>query len=96
MPNMLYSAPRNATFQTLSPAQYASLLATMKSSTAAMNLHTNGNSGTVSYQAIDFAWTYDGQTTLSITIEGVHNPSARLMGNMTIFEQLNSEFLSTV
>jgi hypothetical protein len=94
--NLTFHAPNTATVQPITSAQYASLLASIKANSDALNFAQNGNSGGVSFDGVQFAWTFDGISVLNITIVAVHSFAAKLAGNEYIFAQLNEQFAATI
>jgi hypothetical protein len=96
MPSLTFQPPNTATVQPVSPGQYASLVSSIQSNDEAMNFLQDGNAGNVSFESVEFAWSYDGVSVLNITITAVHSFAAKLAGHHYIFEQLNEKLLSTL
>lgn len=95
MSHPIYVPPKTATY-TVTPPQYAALLAALHSNKEALNPVVNGNSGSVSYQSVEFSWAYDGTTALLVTIVAVHSWAAKVFGNAAIFDELNKQLISLV
>lgn len=97
MAEPIYVAPDMAHFE-LTPDKYAALLEAVKANKDASNLKDDGDgSATVTYDKIDFAWTYDAKNSLlTVVIVKDRNFAARLAGNQVIFDKLGTDLISTV
>lgn len=92
--NLTYHAPNTATVQPVTPAKYASLLTSIQGNTGAINFAHNGNAGSVSFNGVQFAWSYDGISVLNLNIVAVHSQDAKIAGNQAIFGRLQAQLLS--
>lgn len=52
--------------------------------------------GSVTYQAVDFAWSYDGISKLTVTIVAKRSWKAKIAGNQAIFQALFDDLIGTV
>jgi phage-related protein len=107
MPPLIYVAPDTANFP-LAPDKYAALIAKLKTDSDASNLAfsdgfpyplsnvAGSGSGSVTYQKIDFTWTYDGVGQLTVKIIADRNWKAKIAGNDVVFQRLNDDLISTV
>jgi hypothetical protein len=93
--DLVYAPPASASY-TVTPQQYAALLAALHSNNEAVNLTINGNSGSVSYQGVAFSWAYDGTASLAVAITAKHSFASKLVSNATIFDELNTQLISLV
>jgi hypothetical protein len=100
-PALIYIAPTKARYG-LAADKYAALVAALEQNKDAKNAKVDGNSGSVSYSGVDFAWTYfpNPPATLAsgpfleVDIVHKHGLKANIAGNDTIFELLNEELIS--
>ena len=92
MPALLHYDPSGATFSPISPAQYASTLADMKSDPQVTKL--TDNSCTVE-GIVDLGWVYDGSNSLHVNIAAKHG-KAHFAPNATIFDMLEKQFFASV
>lgn len=95
MPSLEYVPPSSAEYP-LAPNKYAALLAALKTNPGVSNSIVSGNTGQLTFDKITFTWSYDGATTLTVTITEDHNWEAKLMGNEAIFGELNSKLIATI
>lgn len=96
MPSLIFVKPDMAHYA-LTPDKYAALVAALKTDKDASNLRIDDpNTGTVTYQQIDFGWTYDGAAQLTVVIVKDRNWKARIAGNELIFSELNDQLISKV
>lgn len=96
-----YPAPQQARYGQISQDTYDALIAKLRTDPNARNLGANMastpdlESGSVTYQSIDFAWVYDSaKQELTLSIVADHNWKAKIAGNQTIFEMINEKLLS--
>lgn len=95
MPSLIYDPPGSARYP-LTPDKYTALLAAIKANPQVSNSFVNGNTGVLTFDKITFGWTYDGASTLTVSITADHNWEAKIAGNQVIFEQLNAKLLATI
>lgn len=93
-----YPSPEKALYGSLPQAKFDTLMARLKIDKDASNLQVfDSGIGSVTYQKIDFAWSYDvAAAELTVRILAVHNWKAKIAGNQAIFEELNEKLISTV
>lgn len=90
MPALISYDPTGATFSPITPAQYAQLLAAMKSDSSVTKLTPTS---CTAQGLVDFTWQYDGATSIHIIIVGKHG-KAHFAPNSAIFDKLRDEFFS--
>jgi hypothetical protein len=102
MPELIYVAPNQAHYG-MTAAQYGKLIATLRAEPGADNLKVDGFTGSVSYDGVDFSWSYsphpaDNLTTpaLTVTIVRKHGIEAKLLPNDAIFARLQSQLLAQI
>jgi hypothetical protein len=90
-----YPAPEKACYGQISADKYVALETILKGDKDASNLAVNGDTGTVTYNKIDFAWTYDpAACELVLTIVADHNWKAKIAGNQAIFGIIFDQLIS--
>jgi hypothetical protein len=95
MPPLIQANAKTATYP-LTPAKYAELESVLAANPGASGLTVEGSTGTVTFQKVSFAWSYDAQYgELTITITSNHNWEAKVAGNAAIFDHL-AEQLKTL
>ena len=90
MPALQHYDPSGATFSPVTPAQYAKLIAAMRSNAQVTKLTDNS----CSVEGVDFGWVYDGSNSLHIDIVAKHGAD-HFVPNATIFDELDKKFIST-
>lgn len=90
-----YPAPEKALYGQIPQAKFDALVARLKTDKDARNLQTFDNeTGSVTYQKIDFGWIYDPKAEeLTVVILGDHNWKAEIAGNRAVFEMINEKLL---
>jgi hypothetical protein len=91
-----YPSAEKALYGSVPQAKFDALIARLKTDKDARNLQLFDNeTGSVTYQKIDFAWSYDAVAAeLTVVIVGDHNWKAKIAGNQEIFEMLNEKLIS--
>lgn len=80
----------------LTPDKYQAALEMLKVDKEALNLQISGETGSVSFDGVDFTWSYNGVDALFVTIVKVHSWKAKIAGNQAIFGILYDELISKV
>jgi hypothetical protein len=96
MPPLLSYDPTGATFSPVTPAQYLSLTSAMKVNAKVSKLLVDGYVGSCEVQGVDFAWKYDGTSSLHVAITAKHGFITSHVPNATIFDELNKQLMAGV
>ncbi len=96
MPPLLSYDPTGATVSPVVPAQYIAQLAAMKANPKVSKLVVDGYVGSCEVQGVDFAWKYDGASSLHVSITAKHGFITSHVPNETIFDELQSQFMAGV
>lgn len=96
MPALINYDPSGATFSPITPDQYQKLIEEINSNKKASKVVLNGAIGSCEVQGVDFAWKYDGTTSLHVAITAKHGFVTSHVPNATIFDELNKQFVSLV
>jgi hypothetical protein len=93
-----YPSPEKALYGSIPQAKFDALIARLKTDKDARNLFEGDHeTGSVTYQKIDFAWSYDPTAQeLTVLIVGDHNWKAKIAGNLAVFQMLNEKLISQV
>lgn len=93
-----YPSPEKALYGSIPQAKFDALIARLKTDPDARNFFEGDHeTGSVTYQKIDFAWSYDPTAEeLTVVIVGDHNWKAKIAGNTAIFQELNVNLISKV
>jgi hypothetical protein len=96
MPSLIYVAPETAHWTPVSTEQYAALVEAMGANPDASNLKIDdASSGSVTFQKIDFKWTYAAEL-LQVIIVADHNWKAELAGNEAVFATLDKKLIAAI
>jgi hypothetical protein len=93
-----YPSPEKALYGSIPQAKFDALIARLKTDKDAISFFEGDHeTGSVTYQKIDFAWSYDpAAEELTVMIVGDRNWKAKIAGNQAVFEELNANLISQV
>lgn len=90
-----YPSPEKALYGSIPQAKFDALIARLKTDKDASQFFEGDHeTGSVTYQKIDFAWSYDPTAEeLTVMITGDRNWKAKIAGNLAIFERLHDSVI---
>jgi hypothetical protein len=95
MSSPIYVPPDSVTY-TMAPDKYQKLLAALHGNAKVSNLAVQSGGGLATVQGVDFAWSYESNSRLRVTIVKKHGFITSHVPNATIFDELNAQFISLI